>query len=54
MKEKDTKEWLNNVKMEIVQAIRQNIVPDTFLLDVLSPCCKADFLVLQEDLYDIP
>ena len=54
MKEKDTKEWLNNVKMEIVQSIRQNIVPDTFLLDVLSPCCNADFLVLQEDFYNIP
>ena len=32
--EKDNKEWLNNVKMEIIEAIRQNIVPDTFLLDV--------------------
>jgi transformation/transcription domain-associated protein len=54
MKEKDTKEWLNNVKMEIIQAIRQNIVPDTFLLDVLLTCCKTDFLVLQEDFHDIP
>ena len=51
-KEKDTKEWLNNVKMEIIQAIRQNIVPDTFLLDVFSTYCKADFLVLQKDFYD--
>jgi transformation/transcription domain-associated protein len=31
--DKDTKEWLNNVRMEIIQAIRQKIVPDTFLLD---------------------
>jgi hypothetical protein len=34
LQEKDNKDWLNNVKMEIIQAIRQNIVPDTFLLDV--------------------
>jgi hypothetical protein len=33
--EKDNKDWLNNVKMEIINAIRQNIVPETFLLDVL-------------------
>ena len=32
--EKDNKDWLNNVKMEIINAIRQNIVPETFLLDV--------------------
>lgn len=35
LKGADNKDWLNNVKMEIIQAIRQNIVPDTFLLDVL-------------------
>lgn len=34
--EKDNKDWLNNVKMEIIQAIRERIVPDTFLLDVHS------------------
>ena len=34
LKENDNKDWLNNVKVEIIQAIRQNIVPDTFLLDV--------------------
>ena len=37
LQEKDNKDWLNNVKMEIIQAIRQNIVPDTFLLDVQPP-----------------
>jgi len=31
--DKDNKDWLSNVKMEIIQAIRQRIVPDTFLLD---------------------
>ena len=54
--EKDNKDWLNNVKMEIIQAIRQNIVPDTFLLDVyILYFCETDlFLVFQEDVHDIP
>jgi len=38
-KEADNKDWLNNVKMEIIQSIRQNTVPDTFLLDVLPITC---------------
>lgn len=54
--DKDTKDWLNNVKMEIIQAIRRNIVPDTFLLDV--PLCFYTFrltlAVLQEDVHDLP
>jgi hypothetical protein len=44
--DKDQKDWLNNVKMEIIQAIRRDIVPDTFLLDVLYPTengMQADF-----------
>jgi transformation/transcription domain-associated protein len=54
--DKDQKDWLNNVKMEIIQAIRRDIVPDTFLLDVLfhTNRVQADFVVLQEDVHDIP
>jgi len=55
--DKDQKDWLNNVKMEIIQAIRRDIVPDTFLLDVLCPVegrILADMVVLQEDVHDVP
>ena len=52
--ERDNKEWLNNVKVEIIQAIRQNIVPDTFLLDVLFNTYRANDLVLQEDVHNFP
>jgi transformation/transcription domain-associated protein len=41
--EKDGKEWLNNVRMEIIKAIRQTIVPDTLLLDV--KLCRSAKLI---------